>query len=166
MCTFIRIVGVYRNSSVSALKIKVALIKWSKRGRTVLLIPGSDPDPPLNITIYMDVSINPGPADDREQFRANGANGQGNLYVSVSTCNMSNSEFIYSRNQLLCLRTASQRRMDPWQLQILKQNNILKFWGKRAGKHKKATTGKYCLNTTCSHGQPTANNSNYITCLH
>ena len=35
------------------------LVSWTKHGCTSLLIPGLDP--PLNITIFGDISINPGP---------------------------------------------------------------------------------------------------------
>ena len=39
---------------------KFPAIKWTRRGQTTLLIPGHDP--PTDITIYMDVLPNPGPA--------------------------------------------------------------------------------------------------------
>lgn len=38
---------------------KVSLSNWSKHGQTCLLIPGHDP--PLDITVFMDISTNPGP---------------------------------------------------------------------------------------------------------
>ena len=37
----------------------IPLVSWAKHGCTSLLIPGHDP--PLNITIFGDISINPGP---------------------------------------------------------------------------------------------------------
>ena len=40
-------------------KIKRPVLKWTKHGQTSLLIPGHDP--PLDITIYLDIAINPGP---------------------------------------------------------------------------------------------------------
>ena len=46
---------------------KSALVKWSKRGITTVFIPGYDP--PLDITVFKDVSTNPGlriePAKDK-----------------------------------------------------------------------------------------------------
>ena len=39
----------------------MSLSRWSKRGQTVLLVAGHDP--PIDITIYSDVSMNPGPQD-------------------------------------------------------------------------------------------------------
>ena len=40
-------------------KSRVAAIKWSKHGGNALPIPGHDP--PTEITIFMDIAINPGP---------------------------------------------------------------------------------------------------------
>lgn len=40
-------------------KIKWPVLKWTKHGQKSLLIPGHDP--PLDITIYLDIAINPGP---------------------------------------------------------------------------------------------------------
>ena len=42
-------------------RIMVALMIWTKRGLTTLAVPGHDP--PLDITIYMDVESKPEPAD-------------------------------------------------------------------------------------------------------
>lgn len=38
---------------------RVGFSKWSKHGQTTLLVAGHDP--PMDITIYSDVSMNPGP---------------------------------------------------------------------------------------------------------
>ena len=38
---------------------RMSVLKWTKHGQTALLVAGHDP--PINITIYMDISINPGP---------------------------------------------------------------------------------------------------------
>ena len=40
-------------------KLRWAVSKWTKHGQTSLLIPGHDQ--PLDITIYSDIAINPGP---------------------------------------------------------------------------------------------------------
>ena len=42
-------------------RIMVALMIWTKRGLTTLAVPGHDP--PLDITIYVDVESKPEPAD-------------------------------------------------------------------------------------------------------
>lgn len=39
-------------------KSRFSIFIWTKHGRTVLLVAGHDP--PVNITIYMDVILNPG----------------------------------------------------------------------------------------------------------
>ena len=38
---------------------KLSLTKWTKRGQTSLVVAGHDP--PLDITVFMDISLNPGP---------------------------------------------------------------------------------------------------------
>ena len=40
-------------------KLRVAAINWGKRGNTTLAVPGHDP--PVEITIFIDFEINPGP---------------------------------------------------------------------------------------------------------
>ena len=40
-------------------RAKIPSVSWTKHGCTSLLIPGHDP--PLNITIFGDIAINPGP---------------------------------------------------------------------------------------------------------
>ena len=52
LCKFTMIKGSYFN-------LKYAFSKWTNHGQTSLLIPGHDPL--LDITIYSDISINPGP---------------------------------------------------------------------------------------------------------
>jgi len=42
---------------------------WSPRGYTILLVPGHDP--PQDITIFMDVILNPGPSFSSAYFVAN-----------------------------------------------------------------------------------------------
>ena len=50
-------------------KSRRPLSKWSKHGLTSLFIPGHDP--PMEITVFGDVSLNPGPllADYRADLR-------------------------------------------------------------------------------------------------
>ena len=45
-------------------KLRVAVINWGKGGNTTLAVPGHDP--PVEITIFVDVEINPGP--DSSQY--------------------------------------------------------------------------------------------------
>ena len=45
-------------------KLQVAAINWGKRGNTTLAVPGHDP--PVEITIFIDVELNPGP--DSSQY--------------------------------------------------------------------------------------------------
>ena len=40
-------------------RTKLSLMKWTKRGQTSLVVAGHDP--PLDITVFMDISFNPGP---------------------------------------------------------------------------------------------------------
>ncbi|XP_068704868.1 uncharacterized protein [Montipora foliosa] len=47
-------------------KLRVAAIKWGKRGNTTLAVPGHDP--PVEITIFMDVEINPGPDSSQNDY--------------------------------------------------------------------------------------------------
>ena len=50
-------------------KLKWAVSKWTKHRQTSLVIPGRDP--PLYITIYSDVAINPGPVGAHELLLRN-----------------------------------------------------------------------------------------------
>ena len=49
-------------SPVGFYHTRVPSLKWSKHGYTSLLIPGQDP-PPLDITMWMDIAVNPGPEE-------------------------------------------------------------------------------------------------------
>ena len=48
-----------RARSVGFCCTKFSLARWSKHGSTCLVIAGNDP--PLDITVWMDISSNPGP---------------------------------------------------------------------------------------------------------
>ena len=45
-------------------KLRVTAVNWGKRGNTTLAVPGHDP--PVEITMFIDVEINPGP--DSSQY--------------------------------------------------------------------------------------------------
>ena len=47
----------------------MSLSRWSKRGQTVLLVAGHDAQ--IDITIYSDVSMNPGPQDMNRLYCTN-----------------------------------------------------------------------------------------------
>ncbi|XP_068713260.1 uncharacterized protein [Montipora foliosa] len=47
-------------------KLRVAAIKWENRRNTTLAVPGHDP--PVEITIFMDVEINPGPDSSQNDY--------------------------------------------------------------------------------------------------
>ena len=57
-------------SSSQTLKTKFALTKWTKHGITSLLIPRHESEPTVDITIYMDISLNPGPSHENCGTRA------------------------------------------------------------------------------------------------
>ena len=101
----------------------VPLVKWSKHGQTSLVIPGHDP--PQDITIFMDISINPGPYST--------GNGNDELHVNTNY-SLSNTTITYSRSQLFRIRKASHCSIQPEIFQILKVNGILRFRGRKAGR--------------------------------
>ena len=100
------------------------VMKWSKRGQTSLFVPG--PDPPLDITLCMDISANPGPTHHNQTFLA-----QPSLKSSRDL--NTNERLKYSRRQLMSLRSSS--RASCHVLEVLKRNNLLRYRGKRAGRH-------------------------------
>ena len=53
-----------KTHDLSGDRVKKSLSKWTKHGQTVLLIPDHERDPPLNITIFMDIAVNPGPSSN------------------------------------------------------------------------------------------------------
>ena len=53
----------------SFFNLKWAVSKWTQHGQTSLLIPGHDP--PLDITIYLDIASNPGPDGSHELLLRN-----------------------------------------------------------------------------------------------
>lgn len=104
-----------------------ALSKWTKHGQTPLVIPGHDP--PADITVFMDVAVNPGPPWQISNLKVSGKLEHPNLHVSDSTTT-------YTRNQLLHYRHCQNSWISPLQLQALKVNCIFKYRGKRGGKHR------------------------------
>ena len=109
-----------------------AFVKTTKRGLTTLAIPGYY-DPPFEITIFMDISVNPGPVSKLLNF------------MSASTppihqplhLHINHSSIIYLRSQLLSIRAAGWYSPLNSVFGELKACGILRFRGKRAGYSKK-----------------------------
>ena len=118
-----------------------AVVLWSKRGQTCVYIPGHDP--PRDITIFMDISVNPGPvgSDINEGLLDfTGTHQNTNLTastLSTCTCSSISTRCMYSRNDLPALRFVSLHWLDPAKLQLLKMNSILRYRGKHAGQRRK-----------------------------
>ena len=103
---------------------KVPTAKWTKHGYTSLLVPGHDP--PLDITVCMDILKNPGPEVS-------------NLKTLEKRCQISdlhrnNTEITtYTPASLFSIRRRSRCTLDPSILPVLKLNGILRYRGCRAG---------------------------------
>ena len=104
-------------------RTKVALTRWTKRGLTTLVVPGHDP--PLDITIYMDVESEPGPGDGiREKADQ----------LDEPNRQMNNTRKItYSRVCLLNIRRQYRCSVNPSVLQSFKLLGILRYRGSRRG---------------------------------
>ena len=111
-------------------KLRVAAINWRKRGNTTLTVPGHDP--PAEITIFIDVEINPGP--DLSQYDyGERSNVEYHLMADLPRSTLT---LQYSRHQLLeyrqhyCFSTFTT-------LFTLKQCGIFKFRGRRGGRNRR-----------------------------
>ena len=103
-------------------KTHLSVLKRRKRGQTSLLIPGHGP--PVDITIYVDISRNPGPnslATNSNPKVASNVNLQVNSTIKT-----------YTRGELFKLRRASKVSIPIFVLARMKSANILRYWGKRA----------------------------------
>ena len=74
-----------RARSVGFCCTKFSLARWSKHGSTCLVVAGHDP--PLDVTVWMDISRNPGPTNDLFDICSGGQNlvHGGHLHISSST---------------------------------------------------------------------------------
>ena len=140
---------------------KFPAIKWTRRGQTTLLIPGHDP--PTDITIYMDVLPNPGPAILYPGRRPETTTAIMLIPRTEKLC--------YSRNELLDLRRCvTIPPQDRTRLFAeLKLHGLLRFRSRRGGKCKIPTILSHRSNIHCL-ARPTqgyANTANLIriTCL-
>ena len=117
-------------------KTKSALNKPSKRGFTSLAIPGHDP--PIDLTIFVDIAVNPGPSPTLvSSFNSTASSAWlSNLHTGSSRFDNSTLPRIsYNRRSLMGLRPCSVKPSLST-LKSLKSFGILKFRGKRAGRRK------------------------------
>lgn len=110
-------------------KLRLSVCKWSKHGQMALYIPGHDP--PLDITIYLDIATNPGPCSSISK--------SSNL-CNETEVNLHNRELTalrsYTRGQLFKIRHTSNITLSNSVLTDLKQAGIFHSRGYRAGYHR------------------------------
>ena len=83
----------YRNATCC-----LPLCKWSKHGPISLVIP--DHDPPLEITIFMDIAKNPGPSFNLSTHTSCEDRSAPDLHI------LPKQTITYSRSQLICYQTS------------------------------------------------------------
>ena len=136
--------------------------KSSKHGLTSLLIPGHDP--PVDITIFIDVPKNPGPyastcsrlsCSDLSSDLSRNHVSNGNLHIRQIQVSLQ-----YFRDQLKRFRRHAI--IDTTLIAVLKDNKIFRYRGKRSGKRVKERQdlrsqrrweNLNCLNGTHLHSQ-------------
>ena len=101
--------------------------KWSKHGHMSLVVAGHDP--PVDITIFVDVSRNPGPVSSVLNLLLQDA-------ASVSNLHVRSTITIYTRSELFNLRRVSDTSLSAPMLFELKNSGILRYRGCRAGRRK------------------------------
>ena len=99
------------------------LVSWTKHGCTSLLIPGHDP--PLNITIFGDIAINPGP----ETSIQNNLKRRNENLPNILDLHINTRVVTYTRAELLGIRRASRSFVCGSVLHVLKLNGLLRFRG-------------------------------------
>ena len=108
-------------------KTSYSVSKWSKHGQTPLVVAGHDP--PVDITIFVDVSRNPGPASSVSNLLLQDAASASNLHVRSTITT-------YTRSELFKLRRVSDTSLPAPILSKLKNSGILHYRGCRAGRRK------------------------------
>lgn len=98
-------------------KMHLSISKWSKRGQTSLLIPGHGP--PVDITIYVDISRNPGP-------NSLATNSNPNVTSDVNL-QVNSTIKTYTRGELCKLHCASKVSIPSFVLTSLKSAGILRY---------------------------------------
>ena len=111
-------------------RAKIPSVSWTKHGCTSLLIPGHDP--PLNITIFGDIAINPGP----ETLIQNNLKRRNENLPNILDLHINTRVITYTRAELLGIRRASRSFVCGSVLHVLKLNGLLRFRGCRAGRRK------------------------------
>ena len=123
--------------SVGFARSRFPVSKSSKYGLTSLLIPGHDP--PVDITIFIDVPKNPGPyastcsrlsCSDLSSDLSRTHASNGNLHIRQIQVSLQ-----YSRDQLKRFRRHAI--IDTMLIAVLKDNDIFRYRGKRSGKRVK-----------------------------
>ena len=107
-------------------KSRFVASRWSKHGLTSLYIPGHDP--PLDITVFLDVSPNPGPG-----ILTNGVcSSRSCVDLHMASCQV--STITYSRNQLFRIRRTSiySRVLLKSTYTELKNSGLYHYRGNRA----------------------------------
>ena len=118
--------------------------KWTKHGQIVLLVPGHDP--PIDITIFMDIQPQPGPNTSHIRSAAilhlnqHQGNSTGTMLIPENTRTL----LYYSRNQLLDLRRSSVFEGQSTLFTTLKECEIFCYRGTR-GRRKIPTIVSNCL---------------------
>ena len=113
-------------------QVRTPQSKWNKHDYLYLSIPGHNPD--LDITIYMDISVNPCPTIGKrlnlksrtEIIESAQLKKRPHLHISFS-------RITYSRCQLMDIRHSHKHQTSPTILHSLKINNILRYRGTRGG---------------------------------
>jgi len=110
-------------------KSRFVASRWSKHGLTSLHIPGHDP--PLDITVFMDVSPNPGQGISPTNRICSSRS-----CVDLHMASCQDSTLTYSRNQLFSIRRASIcSRVLPESIYTeLKNSGLHHYRGNRAGR--------------------------------
>ena len=123
---------VKRNLATSGYtKSRTAALKWSKCGLTTLLVQGYDP--PCDVTVYVDVSLDPGPTSKMDTSTENLASSSFCLNESHLHKNTHRS-ILYSQYELLRLRRSGNESSNCVPFRTLKALQIFRYRGKRAGR--------------------------------
>ena len=107
---------------------RLPLCKWSKHGLISLVIPGHDP--PLEITIFMDIATNPGPVFKLSTHRSCEDRSAPDLHI------LPKQTITYSRSQLFAIRRLGCGVPSHPLLHSLKMCSLLRFRGSRGGKRR------------------------------
>ena len=113
-------------------KSKRAVSNWTKHGQTSLLIPGHDP--PLDITIYLDIAINPGPDPGHELLLLLKNRTGVNLHRDLTPKT-------YTRDQLFKIQRVYRTALPCRTLYDLRNSGLFHFRGSRAGQRNHSPSG-------------------------